>query len=64
MSSNTIVPLPKESDNTVEKVRKTSVDLDDTEKELVTNTDTVSKEGNTDMFYKKGKQNLMWRRKP
>ena len=53
MSSNIIGPLPKESDNPSEKVRKTSGDLDDTKKALVTTTDTVVKEGNTDMFDKK-----------
>ena len=43
MSSNTIVPLPKEYDNPSEKVRKLSGDLDDIKMELVTNIDTVVK---------------------
>ena len=43
MSSNIIGPLPKESDNPSEKVRKTSGDLDDIKKALVTTTDTVVK---------------------
>ena len=60
MPYNTIDPLPKEYDNTSEKVIKTSWDLDDTKKSLVTTTDTVAKEGNTDMFDKKRKQNLIW----
>ena len=60
MSSNIIVPFPKESDNPSEKVIKTSGDLDDTKKSLVANNDTVIKEGNTDMVLKKVKQNLMW----
>ena len=55
MSSNIIVPLPKESDNPSEKVTKTSGYLDDTKKELANTPDTVFKEGNTDMFDKKSK---------
>ena len=43
MSSNIIGPLPNESDNPSERVRKTSGDLDDTEKALVTTTDKVDK---------------------
>ena len=60
MSSNIIGPLPKEYDNPSEKVRKKSGYLDDTKKALVTTTDTVFKEGNTDMVEKKGGKNLMW----
>ena len=60
MSSNTIGPLPKESDNTSEKVRRTSGDLYDTKNALVATTDTVVKEGNTDTVDKRVKQNLMW----
>ena len=46
--------MPKESDNPIESIRKTSGDIDDTKKSLVTNTDTVFKEKNTDMVDKKG----------
>ena len=42
-SSNIIGPLPKESDTPSEKVRKTSGDLDDTNKALVNTTETVAK---------------------
>ena len=52
MSSNTILPLPKEYDTPSEKVRKTSGDLDDTKEALVNNTDTVVKEGNLDRVEK------------
>ena len=55
MSSNISDPFPKKSDNPSIIVIKTSGDLDETEKALVTTTNTVVKEGNTDM----GK-NLMW----
>ena len=55
MSPNNIYPLPKESDTQSESVRKTSGDLDDTKQALVNTTDTVVKEGNTDMDYKEGK---------
>ena len=55
MSSNIIGPFPKEYDNTSEKVRKTSGDLDYTRKALVFNTDTVVKEGNNEMVDKKRK---------
>ena len=55
MSYNISDPLPKKSDNTSEKVRKISGDLDDTENSLVTTTDTVVKEGNTGMVYRKRK---------
>ena len=60
MSSNIIGPLPKEYDNTSEKVRKTSGDSDDTKKALVTTTITVVNEGNTDTVDGKIKKNLMW----
>ena len=43
MSSNNILPLPKESDTPNEKVRKASGDLDDTKQELVTTTEKVVK---------------------
>ena len=46
MSSNIIVPLPRESDNPSEKVTKTSGYLDDKKKALFTTTDTVIKERN------------------
>ena len=55
MSPNTILPFPKEYDTPSEKVRRTSGDLDDTKQSLVTTTDTVVKEGNTDMVKKEGK---------
>ena len=60
MSSNISDPLPKKSDNSSEKVRKTSGYLDDTKNALVNTTYTVVKEGNTDMVEKEVKQNLMW----
>ena len=49
MSSNISDPFPKRSYNPRIKVRKTSGDLDETEKALVTTAYTVVKEGNTDM---------------
>ena len=49
MSSNTSDLLQNKYDNTSITVRKTSGDLDETEKSLVNTTDTVVKEGNTDM---------------
>ena len=55
MSYNTICPLPKEYDTPSEKVRETSGGLDDTKHALVTNIDTVVKEGNNDMIEKYGK---------
>ena len=55
MSLNTIYPLPKESDTTSEKARKTSGDLDDNRQALVTTTDAIFKEGNNDMVDKEGK---------
>ena len=55
MSPNTIFPLPKESDIPSEKVRNKSGYLDDTKQALVTTTDTVVKEGNTEIFDKEGK---------
>ena len=54
MSPNTSDPFPKKSDTPGEKVRKTSGDLDETEKALVNSTDTAVKEGNTEMVVKKG----------
>ena len=56
---NTIGLLPKKSDTPSEKVRKTIGDLDDTKKALVTTTDMVVKEGNTDMVDKKRKKPIM-----
>ena len=55
MLSNIIGTLPKEYDNPVEKVRKTSGYLDDTKKALVFTTDKFVKERNTDMVDKKSK---------
>ena len=55
MSSNTISPFPKKSDNPSEKVRKASGDLDDRKKALVATIDTVVKEGTTDTVEKKRK---------
>ena len=55
MSSNISDPFPNKSDNPGEKVRKTSGDLDETKNTLVTTTDTVFKEGNTDMVDIKSK---------
>ena len=55
MSSNIIFPLPKESDNTSEKFRKTSGNLDDIKKTLVFTTEIVIKERNNDMVDKKSK---------
>ena len=52
MSSNISDLLPKKSDNPSGKVKKTSGDLDNTKKELVTKNDRVVKEGNTDMLDK------------
>ena len=49
MSSNLSEPLPKRYYNPIIKVRKTSGDLVEAKKALVNNTDTVVKEGNTDM---------------
>ena len=58
MSSNTSYPLPKKYGNPSERFRKTSGDLDETEKAFVNNTDTVFKEGNTVILT--WEQNLMW----
>ena len=55
MSSNTIGPLLKKSDNPSEKVRKASGDLDDSKKALVATIYTIVKEGTTDTVYKKRK---------
>ena len=49
MSSNISYPLQKKSDNPSIMVRKTSWDLDETKKALVTTTHTVLKEGNAYM---------------
>ena len=49
--------MHKKYDNPSERVRKTSGDLDNIKKALVTNTDTVVKEGNTDMLDKKKEKN-------
>ena len=49
MSSNINEPFTKRSDNTSIKVRKKSGDQDETKKALFNTTDTVVKEGNTDM---------------
>ena len=49
MSSNIISQLPKKSCNPSEKVRITSGDLDETEKALVTDIETIAKEGKMDM---------------
>ena len=48
--------MPTKFGNPSERVRKTSGDLDDTEKALVTTTKMVVKEGNTDMLEKKEKK--------
>ena len=55
MSYNISDPLPKKSDNPSEKVILKSGDLDETEKALVTTTDTFVKEGKTGMVDKKSK---------
>ena len=47
--------MHKKYDNPSERVRKTSGDLDNIKKALVTTTDTVVKEVNTDIVYKKNK---------
>ena len=49
MSLNISYPLPKKYNNPGITDRKTSGDLDETKKELVTTTDTVVKEGNNYM---------------
>ena len=49
MSSNTSDPFQNKSDDPSEKVRKTRGDLDETKNVLVTTTNPVVKEGNTDM---------------
>ena len=49
MSSNISDPLQKKSDNPSITVIKTSGDLDETEKALVTTNGTVVKEGNNDI---------------
>ena len=52
MSSNTSDPFQNKSDDPSEKVRKTRGDLDETKNVLVTTTNPVVKEGNTDMVTK------------
>ena len=64
MSSNISDPLPKKSDNPGENIRKTSGDLDETKKALVTTNETFVKEVNNDMVDKKRKKILMWQKKP
>ena len=41
--------MPKKYDNPSERVRKTSGDLDEAKKALITTTNTIFNEGNTDM---------------
>ena len=53
MSSNISDPLPKKYYSPSEKVWETSGGLENTEKALVATTDTVVKEGNTDMLDQK-----------
>ena len=60
MSSNTIGPLPKNSDSPSGFFTKKSGDLDDTKNSLVTTIDTVVKEGTTEIVYRKVRKNLMW----
>ena len=52
MSSNISEPLQKKSNNRIITVRKKSGNLDETKKALDATTDTVVKEGNTDMVKK------------
>ena len=52
MSSNISDPFQKKSDNPSITVRKTSGDLDETKKALVTTTNMVVREGNTDKVTK------------
>ena len=60
MSYNISDLLPKKYDKPGEKFRKRGGDLDDAEKALSPTTDTVVKEGNTDMVDKKvGKTNVV-----
>ena len=56
MSSNISDPLPKISDNPSENIIKRSGNLDETEKALITTTDTVVKEGNFEMIGKQKKE--------
>ena len=56
--------MPKKPDAPGEEIKKSSGNLDDTEKPLVTTIDTVDKEGNIDTAEKKGNKNLMSWRKP
>ena len=55
MSSNIIGPSPKYSVAPSDKLQKSSENLDDIEKLLITTIDTVEKKGN---------QNKMWWRNP
>ena len=55
MSSNISDPFTNKYDNPSENVRKTSGDLDETGKALVTTTETVAKEKKTDLVRKKSK---------
>ena len=55
MSYNIICSLPKEYDTPSERFIKTSGNLDITKEAFVTTTETVAKEGNTDMVDKVGK---------
>ena len=54
MSSNTIGPLPKKIIIQVNRLEKSSGDMDDIKKALVTTIDTFIKEGNTVKGEKKG----------
>ena len=56
MSSNISDPFPKKSDNPSNNVRKKSGDLDENDKALITTTDTIVKERNTNTVDKKGKK--------
>ena len=57
MYSNISDPLQIKSGDPSITVKKTSGYLDETKKSLITTTDTVFKEGNTDMVYKKKEKN-------
>ena len=56
--------MPKKSYAPSENFKKASEDLEDIEKLLVTNIDTVDKVGTIDTVDKKGNKNLMWWRNP
>ena len=64
MSYNTIGPLPKKSYASSEEVKKEIRGLDDIKKPLVTNFDTVDKEGPIDTVDKEVYRNLMRWTKP